>query len=70
MGGKGGLMKECILYRCGVSSEQRLHSESSSGAREWCYSDSAQRCVYGVAPTTLHLDGTCVCMQIKGGSGY
>ena len=32
MGGKGGLMKECTLYRCGVSSEQRLHSESSSGA--------------------------------------
>ena len=26
----------------GASSEQRLHSESSSGAREWCYSDSTQ----------------------------
>ena len=27
----------------GLSTEQRLHSESSSGAREWCYSDSTQR---------------------------
>ena len=33
----------CVGRWTGVGTEQRLQSESSSGAREWCYSDSTQR---------------------------